>query len=183
MKKLIAVLLVVFLSCFSLVAEDIPMDWYIQIVKALDNFTARDFEEWKIEKIDEKTVKISNNKPAVVKDKNGQRDFTETIKEYYFRFNLTPEEVKNDKALFMEKAGELFSSDDIEQGKASNISKIRRDDEYEKLSSFLMEFYNNDTVVGNRTQYLDIYYFLENYSSLSLYFYHQDISDMTYYKY
>lgn len=182
MKKLIAVLLVVFLSCFYLVAEDIPMDWYLQIVKVLNDIEGDNFIEWDIEKIDEKTVKVSNNKPAVVKDKNGQRDFTETIIEYYFRFNLTPEDVKNDRLLFMEKAGELFSSDDIEQMKSSNISQFSYD-EYKELKSFLLEFFNDDAAKGHRTQYLIFYYELENYTSLSHCFYHQRISDITYYKY
>ena len=161
--------------------SDIPIDWYIQIVKVLNNFTAKDYEEWKFERIDEKTLKISNSKPAVIKDKDGERESWEAIKEYYFRFNLSLEEEKNDRVLLMGKVGEMFSS-----GVGNPLSEISIDNnsygEYDLFTSYFREFFNSDAVRGNRTTTLEFYYELENYTSLSHYFYYQCISDMTYYK-
>lgn len=111
-KKIIAVLLVVFLSCFSLVAEDIPMDWYAQIVKALDWFDASAFEKFTLERVDEKTVKMSKNKPDTITETNTKIQIDSQIDEYYFRFNLSSEEEQSDKYLFMERAGDYFSREE-----------------------------------------------------------------------
>lgn len=182
MKKLFAVLLVVFLSCFSLIAEDIPMDWYLQIVNALDDLESDNFIEWDIEKIDEKTVKVSNNKPAVVKDKNGVRDTIETLREYYFRFNLSIEEKKSDRLLFMEKAGELFSSgvgDSLTEGDVEIVSEGG----YKIFLSYLVESLDSDDVQGIKSTFLLFCYELEGFTSLSHIFYYGNSLEMKYYKY
>ena len=181
MKKLIAILLVVF-SCFSLSSDDIPKDWYVQIVKVLNDLESDNFIDWDIEKIDEKTVKVSNNKPAVVKDKNGLRESIETIEEYYFRFNLSIEEEKNDRLLFMEKAGELFSSgvgDPLSEGGVEIISNGG----YRVFLSYLVQCFNSYEVQGIQSTIIDFCYELEGFTSLSHLFYYEKTSEMTYYKY
>ena len=154
MKKLIAVLFVVF-ACFSLSADDIPMDWYIQIVKALDYFSASDFEKHSMEKLDEKTVKMSRKPIEPIEN----AEENTSIIDIYFRFNLTPEETKKDRLLFMKKAGELFSN-----GAALGQHSY---DEYKEFSSYLFENIDTDTIAGYRSTTLNLTYDLKNVSSLS----------------
>lgn len=112
MKKIIAVLLVVFLSCFSLVAEDIPVDWYIQIIRAIEEchlmIVRDDYTGYEIEKIDDKTVKVYK-----------------TPYEYYFRFNLTIEEERNDKLFFFQKALEFYPRGNYSLYEYENIRCIQ----------------------------------------------------------
>ena len=123
MKKLIAVLLVVFAS-FSLFADDIPYVWYDQMLLALNNccnwdsgdvtwamnendilvrITDKQTTECKIEKLDEKTIRV-----ILEFDERGD-SLSYRINEFYFRFNLTSDEIENDRLVFMERAGQIFS--------------------------------------------------------------------------
>lgn len=106
MKKLFAVLLVVFLSCFSLAAEEVPFDWSILIAKELEELSPVDIARGKSEKIDEKTVKLSITKETV-KSYNPKSTLI-VQRDYYFRFNLTPQEEADDRLKFLEKGAELF---------------------------------------------------------------------------
>lgn len=100
MKK-IFVILIVFLSCFSLMAVDIPIDWTLQIFNVLEE----DFSEYEIEKIDPKTIKITYRYDLKI----GEHDFGfYEIYSYYFRFNLTPEEELADKKIIINKVPEVF---------------------------------------------------------------------------
>lgn len=175
MKKVIAII-VVLLSCFSLVAEDIPMDWYIQIVKALDDFTVSDFEEWKIEKIDEKTVKMSKNKPETITEFLTYKEITSKTEEYYFRFNISLEEASSDRYLFMEKVGDIFSR--------GGDLRTYDEEEYERVSISLWSYdtESDDWDMYRENTYLDIYHWLENFSSLYHYFYYSCDTRVTYYK-
>lgn len=153
MKKVIAII-VMFLSCFSLVAEDIPMDWYIQIVKALPLFSSSDFERFSLERVGEKTVKMSS------KSTEGNSEI-ETVSEYYFRFNLTPEEIEKDRVLLMEKVGEIFSNTNAELYLSSY-------EDYTEFRVNLIEEYD-ETLKGHKMKGLYFTYDLE-YSSLTHFF-------------
>ena len=155
MKKLIAVLLVVF-ACFSLSANDIPMDWYLQIVKALPHFSASDFERFTLERVGEKTVKMS------CKSTEGNSGI-ETVSEYYFRFNLTSEEIEKDRVLLMEKVGEIFSNTNAKLYLSSY-------DGYTEFSVGLIEDYD-ETLKGKKTKGLYFTYDLENTSLTHFFLY------------
>lgn len=166
MKKLIAVLLVVF-ACLSLSADDIPMDWSIQIVKALSDFSASDFENYTIEKVGDKTVIMrgkSNNaveKMSFIEAAEKENTFyylelnlTQDV--YYFRFNLTQEEIEQDKLKIMAKVGEWFS-------KGGTISHSTEKD-YEKLNSCNI-FFSDDYAYAEEKN-LDFFYSFKEPSSL-----------------
>ena len=182
MKKLIAVLLVVF-ACFSLSANDIPMDWYVQIAKALNDLETESLEEWDIEKIDEKTIKVSRDRVsfALNIDTMKTTEKTKRLKEYYFRFNLSIEEEKTDRVLFMEKAGEFFSSkvgDPLAEGGVETISNGG----YKVIVSYLVDFIDSDTSLTINSTFLDFCYELEGFTSLSHFFFYENTSETTYYE-
>ena len=158
MKKLIAVLLVVF-ACFSLSADDIPMDWYLQIVKALSDFSASDFDRFTLERVGEKTVKMSGKST----ESNNEIDEKEPVSEYYFRFNLTPEEIEKDRVLLMEKVGEIFSNTNAKLYLSSY-------DDYTEFSVRLIEDYD-ETLKGHKTKGLYFTYDLENTSLTHFFLY------------
>ena len=164
MKKLIAVLLVVF-ACFSLTADDIPMDWYVQIVKALDHFSASAFEEWKLEKVDEQTVKMSKKITpetirTIVEEKSSETEA------FYFRFNLSNEEAASDRYLFMTKVGEIFS-----RGGWLTTSD---EDNHERVGICFASFDTGGDDWNTRSEMTDlhIYQRLKGFTSLHHYFYY-----------
>lgn len=185
MKKFIAVLLVVF-ACFSLSSEDIPLSWYTQITDVLKETSSFwTYYDWKVERIDEKTVKMSNHSTTIEENKRDlgeTRSYTEEeekVYEYYFRFNLSEEEKVEDRLLIMEKIGEIFSKSRLILSHSYNQLNtpyvIPVADSIESMGSIDI---NDETKKESFFSCVDFYYRLYSFDSLS-HFVHYTYSHTT----
>ena len=99
MKKIIAVLLVL-CCCGCLWAVEIEFGWTVEVIKALETYwTPEEIASFDMEKVDEKTLKVK----MIFKEEGWDYFY-----DYYFRFNLSNEDVYNDRSIFIDKAGEKY---------------------------------------------------------------------------